>query len=293
MALSIILVNYNDRRHLEACLSSVLKTASHLLPEIIVVDNASTDGSRAWLAGAFPSVRMIANPENVGFSRANNLGARESRGDFLLFLNTDTVVPEGALDGLLTKLASDPSICAVGPALLHGGRAFQVSFGRRVSFAAQFWQKLVLNPYFKVRMKRGGKDRSVGWLSAACLLCRRTAFEQIGGFDENFFIYFEDIDLCYRLRKAGWRLVHVPAVHVFHEGGATTAPGAAASRFEYRRSQLYFYEKHNSRISHGLLKLYLGLNFRFLAARGAFRGEDGARLKKKYDEMLRERSGSK
>lgn len=293
MAVTIILVNYNDRRHLEACLSSLLKTASHPSPEIIIVDNASTDGSRAWLADAFPSVRMIANPENVGFSRANNLGARAGKGDFLLFLNTDTFVPEGALGRLLEKLAANPSIGAVGPALLHRPGSTQVSFGRRVSFAAQFWQKLVLNPYFKVRMKRGGKDRSVGWLSAACLLCRRTAFEQIGGFDENFFIYFEDIDLCYRLRKAGWRLVHVPAVRVFHEGGATTAPGAAASRFEYRRSQLYFYEKHNSRLSHGLLKLYLGLNVRCLAARGAFRGEDGARLKKKYDEMLRERAAAK
>ena len=292
MDLSIILVSYNDRRRLDACLSSLQKHPPSVGHEVIVVDNASSDGTRDWIAGAFPSIRLIANPENAGFSKANNLGVRESRGEFLLFLNTDTVVPPGALDSLLAKLVSDPSLGAAGPALLHGPRSYQVSFGRSVNFGAQFWQKLVLNPYHKVRLKKGGKDRAVGWLSAACLLCRRTAFEQAQGFDERFFIYFEDIDLCRRLRKAGWKLVHVPAIRVFHEGGATTSPRAAASRFEYRRSQLYYYRKHNSRVSDGLLRAYLRLNFRWLAVRGAFRSEAGARLKQRYADLLSRKSGS-
>jgi GT2 family glycosyltransferase len=292
MDLSIVIVNYNDRRHLDACLSSLQKHPPSVGHEVIVVDNASSDGSRDWIAGAFPAVRLIANPENTGFSTANNLGVRESRGEFLLFLNSDTVVPPGALDGLLAKLKSDPSFGAAGPALLRGPRSYQVSFGRSVNFGAQFWQKLVLNSYHKVRQKKGGKDRAVGWLSAACLLCRRTAFERAGGFDERFFLYFEDIDLCLRWRLDGWKMVHVPAVRVFHEGGATTAPRAAASRFEYRKSQLYFYEKHNSRVSYGLLRTYLRLNFRYLAVRGAFQGEDGARLKQRYVDLLSRKSGS-
>lgn len=291
MDLSIVIVNYNDRRHLDACLLSLQKHPPSVGHEVIVVDNASSDGSRDWIAGAFSAVRLIANPENTGFSTANNLGVRVSRGEFVLFLNSDTVVPPGALDGLLAKLKSDRSIGAAGPALVHGPRSYQVSFGRSVNFGAQFWQKLVLNPYHKVRRKRGGKDRTVGWLSAACLLCRRTAFEQAKGFDERFFIYFEDIDLCYRMRKAGWNLVHVPGIRVFHEGGATTSPRAAASRFEYRRSQLYYYRKHNSRVSYGLLRTYLRLNFRYLAVRGAFDGEDGARLKQRYADLLRRESG--
>lgn len=293
MDLSIIIVNYNDRPHLDACLSSLQKHAPSAEHEVIVVDNASSDGSRNWIAGAFPAVRLIENPANEGFSKANNLGARESRGEFLLFLNTDTVVPSGALDGLLAKLKSDLSLGAAGPTLVHGPRSYQVSFGRKVNFAAQLWQKLVLNPYHKIRQRSGGKSRVVGWLSAACLLCRRTAFEQAGGFDERFFLYFEDIDLCLRWRRAGWKMVHVPAVRVFHEGGATTAPRAAASRFEYRKSQLYFYEKHNSRVSSRFLRLYLALNFRLLTAHGAFRGEDGVRLKQRYAELLRRGGGSR
>jgi hypothetical protein len=291
MDLSIVIVNYNDRRHLDACLSSLQKHPPSVGHEVIVVDNASSDGTRDWIAGAFPSIRLIANPENAGFSKANNLGVRESRGKFLLFLNTDTVVPPGALDSLLAKLVSDPTIGAVGPALVHRRNSYQVSFGRSVNFGAQFWQKLVLNPYHKVRRKKGGKDRAVGWLSAACLLCRRTAFEQAKCFDERFFIYFEDIDLCYRMRKAGWKLVHVPGIRVFHEGGTTTAPRATTSRFEYRRSQLFYYRKHNSRVSYGLLRTYLRLNFRYLAVRGVFRGEDGSLLKQRYEGLLKGKGG--
>ena len=291
MELSVILVNFNDRLHLEACLKSLLVNPPSAAFEVIVVDNASSDGSREWISGAFPDVRLIANPDNVGFAKANNRGARAALGEFLLFLNTDTVVPPGALTGLLEKLEADPSVGSAGPALLLGPDSCQVSFGGKVNFAAQFWQKLVLNPYHKARLKKSGKERSVGWLSAACLLCRRTAFEEAGGFDERFFIYFEDIDLCYRLKKASWKNLHVPAVRVLHKGGSTTAPRAAASRFEYRKSQLYFYDKHNSRMSSRLLRLYLAFNFRWLAIRGVFRGEDGSRLRQSYKDLLRGKGG--
>jgi len=287
MELSVIIVNFNDRPHLNACLAAVRNQAPAEGLEIIVVDNASTDGSREWIAEAFPDVRLIANPRNLGFSAANNLGARAAGGAFLLFLNTDTVVSEGSLTGLVAKLKADPAVGAAGPALLQGPDSYQVSFGRSVNFAAQFWQRHVLNPYHKARQKKGGKETAVGWLSAACLLCRRTAFEAAGGFDERFFIYFEDIDLCYRMSKAGWKLLHVPSVRIFHEGGATTAPRAADSRLEYRRSQLYFYRKHNSRASFRLLRIYLALNVRWLAGRGAFRGENGPRLRQGYKDLLK------
>jgi len=291
MELSIILVNYNDRRHVEECLLSLQKAASAIEHEIIVVDNDSEDGSREFVARAFPAVRLIANSENSGFSRANNLGVRESRGEFFLFLNTDTVVPPGAIHGLLDHLKFEVSAGAAGPALLDGRNSFQVSFGRRVNFFAQFWQKLILNPYYKRVLKKSEKIRRVGWLSAACLLCRRKAFEQAGGFDENFFIYFEDIDLCGRMRKDGWKLFYVPHIRVFHDGGATTSRRPAASRLEYRKSQLYFYQKHNSRSSYRLLRFYIKLSVAFLAARGVFRGEEGAALRQNYQELLERNEG--
>lgn len=286
---SIILVSFNDRRRLLECLASVRSDPQAAACEILVVDNASTDGSPEAVRAGFPGVRLIANSDNVGFSKANNRGVAESRGAFLLFLNTDTLVPAGAIAALLERLRSDPSVGAVGPALVHRPGDYQVSFGNRVGFAAQIFQKIVLNPLHKRALRRTRRERAVGWLSAACLLCRREAFESAGGFDERFFLYFEDIDLCFRIGEAGGKLLFVPAVEVGHEGGATTSSSLAvraASRFEYRRSQSLFYEKHGSRISRRLLRASLRLNVAFLDARGAFRGEAGRALKARYRSLL-------
>jgi GT2 family glycosyltransferase len=190
------------------------------------------------------------------------------------------------LGRLLEELRSDPKAGAVGPALLRGSGSFQVSFGRRVSFFPELLQKLVLNPYFRFALKWSRKKRSVGWLSAACLLVRRTALLSAAGFDEDFFIYFEDIDLCLRIKKAGWTLVYLPQARVLHVGGATTSSHLVAGRFEYRKSQMAFYNKHRSKASRFLLRLYLRLNIRFMAWRGKFRGESGQWLREQYARLL-------
>ena len=285
MIISVILVNFNDAERLRTCLASLRVQAP--ASEIVVVDNASTDGSGPLVASEFPEVRRILLPENAGFGKANNAGARAAKGDPLLFLNTDTVVPPGALNALAARLASDPRAVAVGPALVRPSGRFQVSFGRSVGLLGQSFQKFFLNPLHEGTLPRSGRLRRVGWLSAACLLCRRDAFEAAGGFDEEFFLYFEDIDLCARLRKAGGRLLFDPSVKVVHEGGSTTSVQAAASRFEYRRSQVLFYRKHRSRRSEAALRFLLRIEFRRLKARGAFDGEDGAALGNRYERLLK------
>jgi N-acetylglucosaminyl-diphospho-decaprenol L-rhamnosyltransferase len=297
--LSIVLVNFNDGPRLRACLASLAQNPPAAEHEILVVDNASTDGSPDAVRREFPAVRVLANPVNAGFSAANNRGVAEGRGPFLLFLNTDTIVPAGALDALLTRVASDASVGAVGPALIHAPGDYQVSFGNRVGFFAQIFQKLVVNPHVKRALRRGAgraakNEREVGWLSAACLLCRREAFERAGGFDERFFIYFEDIDLCARIRAVGWRLRFIPSVEVRHEGGATTTATPerrAASRLEYRRSQARYYRKHASRASRLLLGASLRMNVAFLRLRGAFRGKAGRALAEGYRRLLRGEEG--
>jgi GT2 family glycosyltransferase len=286
MELSVLLVNFNDRPHLGECLSSIENTAGSLAYEIIVVDNDSADGSQAYITRHFPKVKLIANNVNLGFAKANNQGIRESCGEFILFLNTDAAVQPGALDRLIGELRSDPKAGAVGPALLRGSHSYQVSFGRRVNFFSELLQKLVLNPYFKYALKWSRKKRRVGWLSAACLLVRRTALLSVAGFDEDFFIYFEDLDLCLRIKKAGWTLVFLPQARVFHVGGATTSTHLVAGRFEYRKSQLAFYNKHGSKTSRFLLRLYLRLNIRLMAWRGNFRGEPGQWLWEQYARLL-------
>ncbi len=261
--LSIILVNYNDRAGLGRCLHSLEKEARDIGAEVVVVDNNSRDGSQDLVQNSFPWTRLILNSENLGYARANNRGIRESRGKFVLLLNPDTVVPPGALTALLTEFKARPETAAIGPALVHENGSFQVSFGRKVSFLSELVQKSIRNPYYKIRLKTAAEARETGWLSGACLLVRRLALEEAGLFDENFFLFFEDIDLCLRLRQKGFRLVFDPRVKVYHAGGASTSRQRLASRLEYRRSQVYFYRKHNSRLSLFLLLLYLRLTFFF------------------------------
>ncbi|MBN2409485.1 MAG: glycosyltransferase family 2 protein [Candidatus Aminicenantes bacterium] len=255
--LSIVLVHYNDRVHLVPCLSSLQKAVSGLSAEVILVDNHSGDGSPGLVRKAFPWIRLIENSENLGYPKANNIGFRRSRGEFCLFLNTDTVMPETGLSVLLAKIRERPEFGAVGPALVHENGRFQVSFGGRVGFFSEIRQKFILNPFYKIALRISRKAREVGWLSGACLLARREAVEGAGLFDENFFLYFEDIDLCRRIKNRGFKLIFFPLVRVTHTGGGATSACPWPSRLAYRRSQLRFYEKHNSRNSRRFLRLYL------------------------------------
>jgi GT2 family glycosyltransferase len=161
-----------------------------------------------------------------------------------------------------------------------------------VDFLGQMAQKFILNMFYKKTLTGESKNRETGWLSAACLLCCRSAFEEAGGFDERFFLYFEDIDLCRRMRASGWRLLFVPRARVFHKGGATTGPRPASSRLEYRKSQVAFYTKHASRGSLRLLRVYLRLNLRLKKSAGRFRGEEGRRLWTAYRALLKKEGGA-
>ncbi|MGB8952708.1 MAG: glycosyltransferase family 2 protein [Candidatus Aminicenantales bacterium] len=284
IALSCILVNFNDRMHLEECLPAIERSARGMDFETIVVDNNSSDGSPEYVTRNFPAVQLIRNTENVGFARANNQGVKASRGEYVLFLNTDTVIAPEALNLLLRELKVDPAVGAVGPALLRKDKSFQVSFGNTVNFFSELLRKCLLNFCLRTRLKWARKKREVGWLSAACFLARKRIVEEAGGFDENFFLYFEDIDLCMRIRKKGGKLLYLPAAKVFHEGGATTRFRALQSRLAYRESQVYYYRKHNSKISLFWLRLYLRINFWVLTARGAFRS-NGRDLQRAFDQL--------
>jgi GT2 family glycosyltransferase len=287
--LSVVLVNYNDLCHLKECLSSLTDTVEDIPFEVIVVDNQSTDGSLRWLREHAPQVRRIANAENLGFARANNQGIQESLGEYVLFLNTDTVLEPHAVAFLLEELRSNPTVGAVGPALLCGKKAFQVSFGKKVSFFREIFQKTMLNPYYSFRLKKSAKKREVGWLSAACFLTRKYILDEVGLFDESFFLYFEDIDLCVRIREKGYILRYLPEAKVFHWGGASTEGLRLFCRYHYRKSQLYFYKKHNSKVAQTLLRLYLRLNFNLIIGWGYLRGSADRDERRVLKGLLREK----
>lgn len=285
--LSIIFVNYNDKVHLKECLSSLEASPllSHL--EIIVVDNNSSDGSQEFIKSHFPRAKLICNKENIGFARASNQGIRQSRGDFVLFLNTDTTIFPESLSLLLREIKTNHQAGAVGPALLKGENRYQISFGWRRGFGSELLQKCFFNPFYRMKLKRAKKKREVGWLSAACLLVRKDVLEEVNLFDEDFFLYFEDIDLCFRIREKGWKLICLPQVKVFHRGGASTSYSEFSSRYEYRKSQLYFYQKHTSKVSLFLLHIYLLLNFSLLFIFNFLGKDRDLGRKKRFFKLLR------
>lgn len=264
--LSIVLVNYNGGLFLQVCLDSIRERTRDMEVEVVVVDNGSTDGSLDAAAAAFPRVRIIRNERNLGFGAANNRGWRSCRGKLVLFMNTDVVLGSGTLERLRDVLAEAPSVGAAGPALLQAPGIYQVSCGKKSTFWRELFRKSLLNRRLRRTAGRGRTVRSVDWVSGAFLLARREALEAVGGFDEKFFLYFEDIDLCLRIKTAGWKVVYAPGAPSFHEGGASAAAAPLRNRYEYRKSQILFYRKHNSALSLALLKNYLRWIFLFLPA---------------------------
>ncbi|MFC2158617.1 glycosyltransferase family 2 protein [Acidobacteriota bacterium] len=284
--LSIILVNYNDKTHVGECLSRIQEEKEGLDLEIFVVDNASSDGSPDLIAERFPEVFLIRSEENLGFSRANNMGFQQSSGEFILFLNTDTQIEPGTLESLLSWMRAHPNCGGAGPRLFDERKEFQVSFGGSRGFFSEMMDKLFFNSLWKRRIGRMQDTVDTDWISAACLLVRRSAFESVHGFDGRFFLYFEDIDLCLRIKQNGWLLTVLPDAQVFHAGGASTSALSLRSRYFYRQSQLYFYEKHNSRISRLLLRVFLRVNFILLFVIGWVARKDDMDIRKDFFKLL-------
>jgi len=284
--LAVVIVNRNGKDALARCLESLRESAQGKDWEVIIADNASDDGSPEAVSRNFPKFRLLRTGGNLGFAKANNMAWKQTRSPFVLFLNPDTVVHPGSLELLVEGMKRDPQAGACGPLLLREGDKPQVSFGGRVSFFRELLQKSLLNPYYKRRLRSKCRPREVTWVSGACLLARREAVEQAAGFDENFFLYFEDIDLCVRMAARGWKVLFLPQVRVFHEGGAATRQ-FAPSRLEYRKSQLRFYKRHNSRASLRLLRSYLRLNFFLLGLKDIVRKNRNADLRR-FRQLLKD-----
>jgi N-acetylglucosaminyl-diphospho-decaprenol L-rhamnosyltransferase len=251
--LSIIIVSFNARADLERCLESLHAAPPAVPHEILVVDNGSTDGS-ADAARRWPRVQVIQADGNLGFARANNIGIRASGGATLLLLNSDTVVPPGAIDRLIAELDRQPDVAVAGPRLVDDSGRAELSFGR------------MIGPWNELRQKRLARSSKVealtrqpqypDWVSGACLLVRRADADAVGGLDERYFMYTEDVDFCAAIRARGRRILFVAGVDVVHLRGRSAASAPAATREHYRRSRLAFYEKHLPMWA-PLLKLYV------------------------------------
>ena len=252
-ALSIIIVSYNARADLERCLESLHAHAPALPHEIVVVDNQSTDGSAA-AARQWPGVKVIEAGGNLGFARANNIGIRATTGTAVLLLNSDTVVPRGAVERLVAELDRHPDAAVIGPRLIDSEGRAELSFGPMIGPLNEIRQKLKKQFGNAERVTR--RPHAPAWVTGACLLVRRQDAEAVGLLDERYFMYTEDVDFCAAIRARGRKILFVPEIEVVHLRGRSAASAPDATRLAYRRSQLAFYEKHHPGWA-PLLRLYL------------------------------------
>lgn len=256
--LSVVLVCWNNKDYLEPCLQSLYKANLGFKFDVIVVDNGSTDGSQAMLADKYPNVRILQNNGNVGLSKASNQGIEATHGKYILLLNNDTIVNGSALDSLFQFLEKHPDTGAVGGKLLNPDGSFQSGYANFSSLIEEFMVATGLGYFLREGYPLNhDSDQYVeaGWMSSACLLLRRSALDQIGLLDEEYFIYGDEVDLQYRLHRAGWKVQYLPDATIIHYGGRSM------NRWRRRkmvyRGKLLFYQKNYSSIKTNFLRVML------------------------------------
>jgi GT2 family glycosyltransferase len=250
MVLSIVIVSWNTRGLLQSCLSSIYENSFTGESEVWVVDNASDDDSVQMIKDQFPQVHIIENQQNVGFAHGNNQAIRKSIGKYVMLLNPDTEIKPGALDSLVGFLEENPQAGAAGAKLISPNGGLQYSCHPDLTLSRELWRLFhldKLHTYGTYNMQQWDMTtpRQVDVLQGAALVLRNEALKQVGLLDEDFFMYTEEVDLCYRLRKAGWTLHWVPDAEVLHYGGQSTKLVAEKMFLTLYESRLKFFRKHH------------------------------------------------
>lgn len=262
--LSIVIVNWNVRDLLRRCLASIFAARLPGL-EAIVVDNASSDGSAEMARGEFPAIRLIANARNAGFPAGNNQGFAAARGRFVMTLNPDTEIVGDALARMIDYLDARPDVGALGPQLLNPDGSPQSSRRRFPTFATALFESTwlqgvaprgVLRRYY-VDDVSPELTQEVDWLTGACIVVRREALQAVGGFDESFFMYSEELDWCRRIKLAGWKIVYLPDAKVIHHVGKSSEQAVAARHIHFQTSKVRYFRKHHGSFAAGALRLIL------------------------------------
>jgi len=241
MDISVIIVNYNTSRVFKNCLNSIWKYKNDYQLEVIVVDNNSFDDSVVMIRKDFPEVKLLINHENQGFARANNLAARIADSEILFFLNPDTLIQENIFQKIIEIFEANPRVGIVAPQLVVPDSSPQPwAYGKEEGLWQLVKNKFKNNlPTYQLTNLLTKAD----WVSGAALIVRRDVFEKVGGFDENFFMYFEDRDLCYRVRQLGYKIIVLPEIKVVHFGGKSLTKNKERKKLYYQ-SQSYYWRKH-------------------------------------------------
>ena len=285
--LSIVIVSWNVRDLLRRCLHSIVTGArpnpdegvfqiDGLEVEILVVDNASTDGSAEMVCDHFPQVCLVANDENRGFTTANNQGLTVSQGRYVLLLNPDTEIVDDALATMTGYMQANSETGALGPRLLNTDGSPQSSRRRFPTFSTALVESTVVQEWWddnrilrRYYMADTADDvvQRVDWVTGACLLVRRQAYEQVGGLDEGFFMYSEELDWCRRIKNAGWEIVYLPTATVLHHEGKSSEQVVPARHIYFQNSKVRYFRKHHGAFQAEILRWFLLLTYAYQMAR--------------------------
>lgn len=267
--ISIIILSWNVRDLLRACLHSLPLYDPTI--EIIVVDAASADGAAEMVRAEFPSVTLIARDENLGYTRGNNVGLKAARGRYLLVLNPDTEIVGEALKQMLAYMDAHPQVGVLGPQLRYPDGAVQSTRRRFPTLATGFFESTWLQPYAARRLLQHYYARDladdaiaeVDWMVGAALLIRREVYAQVGGLDEGFFMYSEELDWCRRIKAAGWQVVYYPPAQIIHHEAQSSAQVPAATHIRFNTSKVRYYRKYHGALAAESLRWFLLGNFAF------------------------------
>lgn len=249
MRLALVIVNYNTREDLRACLGSARR---HLRDAaVVVVDNGSTDGSREMVREDFPQAVLVENPGNPGYAAACNRGIAATREPYVFILNSDVEFVADGLEGVLDYLDRHPEVGALGPMVLNSDGTTQMSCRRFPSmlenavhaFLGDLWPGNPCTRSYQMKGLCRDEPCAVDWVSGAAMLLRREASRSVGGFDESYFMYVEDVDICWRLRKAGFEVVYDPSFRLVHHIGRTSSQQSVRMLYEHHRSMFIFFRK--------------------------------------------------
>lgn len=277
---SVVIVTWNAKEITEKCLQSIFGALLDMPFEVIVVDNASSDGTKEMVLQEFPNVRLISNEENIGYGPAHNKGFQRSRGRYLLVLNNDVMISNDSLRKMVDYMDTHLDVGLMGGRLQNLDGTFQPSANRRfpnlldVFFEEFFFLSSLRYLFFKfpfgahcMKLFWDRKEpHPVAWVGGACMMVRRKTIDQVGFFDEHFFFYREDCDLCLRIWKSGWKIMYDPRNSFTHVWGYSSKKNKQKISMESRRSLLYYFFKHHSRLSFWIAKYFVlgGLCLRYL-----------------------------
>jgi N-acetylglucosaminyl-diphospho-decaprenol L-rhamnosyltransferase len=287
MKVALIIISYNTRVDLEAALDSIRRLPEAAELEVIVVDNGSRDGSSEMVRDLYPEARLLINERNGGYSQACNLGILATQAPYVMVLNSDIEFDRGGPREMAEWMEAHPRVGAAGPRVLNSDGTVQFSCrdfpSLPVSLGHAFLGELFPdNPFTRsYHMKDCGHDRDMGveWVSGAAMLLRRTACEEVGGFDEGYFMYVEDVDLCWRLRRAGWEIRYYPRVEITHHIARSSSQQSTRMLYQHHRSMFRFYRRRHAgpagRLLAPLILSGIAARFGFVLALGRLRRRCG------------------